>query len=167
MAQLVKEHRRIELAGSHRVALVGVRMRPANRTIFQRLSFVVMVALVLSTTLVFGPTAISAQLSQITGSWRGGGSVTHLSGGRERVRCRVKFKRWSKTTVRMKAVCATTAARVVQTALLRRVGSNRFIGTFHNDEYGVTGRIRITVRGRRLSAYFSSETGSASLNLRR
>lgn len=59
MAQLVKEHRRIELAGSHRVALVGVRMRPANRTIFQRLSFVVMVALVLSTTLVFGPTAIA------------------------------------------------------------------------------------------------------------
>jgi hypothetical protein len=69
--------------------------------------------------------------------------------------------------VRMKAVCATSAARVVQTALLRRVGSNRFTGTFHNDEYGVTGQIRITVRGRRLSAYFSSESGSASLNLRR
>ena len=132
-----------------------------------RLYECVVVALVLSTMLVLGPTAISAQLSQITGSWRGGGSVTYLSGDRERVRCRVKFKRRSKTTVRMKAVCATSAARVVQTALLRRVGSNRFIGTFHNDEYGVTGQIRITVRGRRLSASFSSKSGSASLNLRR
>ena len=56
MAQLVKEHRRIKLARSHRAALVGVRarMRPANRTMFQRLNLVVMVPFVRSLRLVGG-----------------------------------------------------------------------------------------------------------------
>ena len=56
MAQLVTEHRRIELARSHRAALVGVRarMRPANRTMFQRLSFVVMVPFVRTLRLATG-----------------------------------------------------------------------------------------------------------------
>ena len=135
-----------------------IRAREFNLTVL---------ALALISMLAFSVPAAHAQVSSITGSWKGSGSVTYLSGDRERVRCRVKFKRWSRTTVRMNAVCATSAARVVQTALLKRVGGNRFTGTFNNDEYGITGSIKITVRGGRLTAALSSDSGSASLRLRR
>jgi hypothetical protein len=108
-----------------------------------------------------------AQTSALTGSWKGGGVVSFVAGEREKIRCRATFKRWSRTTVRMNAVCATSAVRIVQTALLRRVARNRYTGTFHNDEYGVSGRIRITVRGRRLRASLSGDSGTAVLRLRR
>ena len=112
--------------------------------------------------------AASAQQSAISGSWRGNGVVNLTTGEKEKVRCRATFKPWSKSTVRMNAVCATAAARVSQTAFLKRRGSrNRYAGTFHNPEYGVSGQIRVTIRGRRMSAALSSDVANATLHLRR
>lgn len=124
-------------------------------------------ALVVTLLITFGALPAQAQSSRLTGSWRGGGVVTFLLGDREKVRCRATFRRRSRKTVRMNAICATAAARIAQTAVLTRTARNRYVGTFYNAEYGVTGRIRITVRGRRLRASLSADSGSALLQLRR
>ncbi len=117
--------------------------------------------------ITFAAPPAQAQTSLLSGSWKGSGVVFFVGGDREKIRCRATFKRWSKTTVRMHAVCATSSTRIVQTALLRKVARNRYTGKFNNDEYGVSGRIRVKVSGRRLSASLSSESGSAVFTLRR
>ena len=67
----------------------------------------------------------------------------------------------------MYAVCATQSARVEQTASLRRVGGDSFAGQFHNEQYNVSGSIRISVHGNRLEASLNGDGGSAHFTLSR
>lgn len=67
----------------------------------------------------------------------------------------------------MNAVCATSSARVQQVAEIRRVGGNIYRGDFFNQEHGIMGKIRITLRGARLSAYLTGGGGSAEFVLNR
>jgi len=124
-------------------------------------------ALVFVILIVLGLAPANAKQSLLIGSWKGGGVVSFVSGDREKVRCRATFIRKSTTTARMNAVCATSAGRIAQTAVLRKTTGNRYVGTFYNAEYGVSGNIRITLRGRRLSASLSGDSVSAVLKLRR
>ncbi|HEY1244765.1 MAG TPA: hypothetical protein VGF29_08025 [Hyphomicrobiaceae bacterium] len=111
--------------------------------------------------------AQSAQPVTLEGSWRGGGSVAFASGQRERAECRAHYHRASSTSYTVTAICATPSGRATQTATLRHVGGNTYQGRFHNSEYDVSGTIHVTVGGNRQSVRLTSESGSASFELRR
>ena len=103
----------------------------------------------------------------LEGSWSGGGSVAFASGQHERARCRAHYRRASATAYTLTATCATPSGRATQTATVHKVGGNTYQGHFHNVEYDVSGTIYITVGGNRQSVRLTSESGSASLELRR
>ena len=111
--------------------------------------------------------AALADPASLEGSWSGGGTVNFASGASERARCRVRFSRRGANLFGMDAICATTSARVAQTATIERVGGNRFAGTFYNPEYGVSGTIRIVLQANRLNASLYGDAGSAELSLSR
>jgi hypothetical protein len=111
--------------------------------------------------------AAEAQSPGLEGSWRGGGSVAFGPGQSERAQCRAQFRRSSATSYTVTATCATASGRATQTAIVRRVGGNRYQGTFHNSEYNTSGTIFITVAGNRQSVRLTGDAGSASLELRR
>ncbi len=108
--------------------------------------------------------AVAAELS---GSWSGSGTVTLSSGAREKARCRASYTHAGGRTYAMSATCATASAKVSQTAILSQNTKNRFGGTFYNPEYGVTGRIRIVVSGKRQTVYLSGSAGHATFSLNR
>jgi hypothetical protein len=108
-----------------------------------------------------------AMAQSLEGSWSGGGSVAFTSGQHERARCRAQYRRASATPYTVTATCATPSGSATQTATVRQVGGNTYQGQFHNSEYNVSGRIYVTVGGNRQSVRLTSESGSASLDLRR
>ncbi len=118
-----------------------------------------------SLALVLGFATPALADSDLTGSWRGGGSVAFSSGAKERARCRARFSKLNKWVYRMSATCATPSAKVAQTAELRKTGKNRYSGNFHNYEFGVSGTIHIKISGSKQSVRLSSEAGSANLRL--
>jgi hypothetical protein len=90
------------------------------------------------------------------------------SGEKERARCRVRYVKSSTTRYRATAVCATSSTRVEQTATLRRVGTARYIGTFYNSEYGVSGSISVVMKGSSQTISLRGDNGaSASIRLTR
>jgi hypothetical protein len=109
----------------------------------------------------------SAAADGLAGSWRGNGSVVLPSGATEKARCRVSFSRQGGKSYSMNAVCASSSARVAQTASLEQVGANRFAGEFTNSDYGVTGTIHLTLSGSSLSANLNGGGARAFFNLNR
>jgi hypothetical protein len=108
--------------------------------------------------------AVAAELS---GSWSGSGTVTLANGAREKARCRASYSRAGGKTYAMSATCATASAKVSQTAILSQNTANRFGGTFYNPEFGVTGRIRIILSGKRQTVYLTGSAGHATFNMSR
>jgi hypothetical protein len=108
--------------------------------------------------------AIAAELA---GTWSGSGTVTLANGARERARCRASYIAAGGRTYAMSATCATASAKVSQTAILSQNTKNRFGGTFYNPEFGVTGRIRIIVSGKRQTVYLSGSAGHATFSMQR
>jgi hypothetical protein len=102
-----------------------------------------------------------AQGLNLEGSWSGGGSVSFSSGTKEQARCRANYRRRTPDSYTLRAVCATPSARAEQTATVRRVGSNRFAGSFYNSEYNVSGSIYIVVRGGSQNVRLTSDAGWA------
>ena len=115
---------------------------------------------------VFAAPAV-ASADGLSGSWRGNGSVVLPSGATEKARCRVSFSKQGGRSYSMNAVCASSSTRVAQTASLEQVGANRYSGEFTNTEYGVTGRINLTLSGSSLSANLNGGGASAFFNLNR
>lgn len=111
------------------------------------------------------PAAAAAE--GLAGSWSGSGSVVLPSGATEKARCKVSFSKQGAKSYGMNAVCASSSARVAQTASLEQTGANRYSGQFTNSEYGVSGSISLTVNGNSLSASLSGGGGSAFFNLSR
>jgi hypothetical protein len=103
----------------------------------------------------------------LTGSWSGSGSVILPSGNSEKARCKVSFNKAGSKSYGMSAVCASSSAKVSQTASLEQVGPNRYAGDFRNTEYGVTGSINVTLNGNSASASLQGGGGSAFFNLSR
>ena len=111
------------------------------------------------------PTVAAAE--GLAGSWRGNGSVVLPSGATEKARCRVSFLKQGGKSYSMNAVCASSSARVAQTASLEQVSANRYAGDFFNSDYGVTGSIHVTVSGNSLSANLNGGGAKAFFNLNR
>ena len=125
-------------------------------------------ALAIATLMVSGLAATGqAQAQSLEGSWSGGGSVSFSSGAKEQARCRANYRRRTPDSYTLRAVCATPSARAEQTATVRRVGSNRFAGSFYNSEYNVSGSIYIVVRGGSQNVRLTSDAGWAHIRLSR
>lgn len=122
-------------------------------------------SLLLVSVLFAGPGA--AQSADLAGSWRGSGSVAFASGQSERAQCRASYSRTSSRSYALRATCATASGRASQTATLRYVGGNRYQGNFYNREYDVSGTINVAVNGNRQLVRLSSESGSATFEMRR
>lgn len=109
----------------------------------------------------------AAAAGELAGSWSGGGAVTLASGQKEKARCKARYTKASAKSYVMSATCATPSAKVSQTAQLRRTGANSYAGTFFNPEYGITGRIRVSVSGGRQHVYLSGDAGRAAFSLKK
>ena len=103
----------------------------------------------------------------LAGSWSGNGSVQLPTGDTEKARCKATFHKAGSKSYSMNAVCASSSARVAQTASLEQVSSNKFAGDFTNSEYNVSGTITITVNGDSLNAFLSGGGGVARINMSR
>jgi hypothetical protein len=117
--------------------------------------------------MLFLATASPLAAADLSGSWRGGGTVSFASGKGERAKCRASFSRVSGTSYAMSATCATASGSVTQQATLRQVGANSYRGSFYNPEWDTSGSISVRVAGRSLSANVSATKGSASMHLSR
>lgn len=109
----------------------------------------------------------AAVAADLVGSWSGSGTVTLANGAREKARCRASYISAGGRTYAMSATCATQSAKVSQTAILSQNTKNRYGGTFYNPEFGVTGRIRIIVSGKRQTVYLSGSAGHATFSMHR
>ena len=114
-----------------------------------------------------GAAADRASAEELAGSWRGGGSVSFLSGSKERARCRATYAKQSASSYAMSATCATASGSINQSTNLRKVGANSYRGSFHNLEYDTSGSISVTVHGGSQNVSISATKGSASLSLHR
>ena len=123
-----------------------------------------------ASTLILAFTVLAVPVKAETmlgGSWSGGGRVIFQGGNTERARCRAHFVRQSSKRYFMSGVCATQSARVSQTATIVQTTNNKYYGRFHNEEFNVTGTLRISIRGGRMTATLKGKAGSAVLSLRR
>lgn len=110
---------------------------------------------------------ISAQAASLSGTWSGSGYVNPKDGPREKVRCRISYAQQSKTVFGVRAVCATTSTKIIQTGEVLMVNPNRYVGDFYNSQYDVSGRVRVKLSGSRQTVTFSSKSGSGSMSLRK
>ena len=120
-------------------------------------------------TLSSGPPAIAAPQGSagLEGTWSGAGSVRFPTGDIEKVRCKATFTKRGSASYSMTAICATASGRVQQTAVVAQTSPNRFIGNFENLEYGITGSLHITLKGRSMNAAFAGGGGSATVTMSR
>lgn len=112
-------------------------------------------------------TALSAAGGELVGTWSGTGSIAFASGSKEKARCRARFAKTGEISYEMTATCATSSAKVDQTATLIKTGANTYAGSFFNQQYNTGGSIRITVSGRTQSVRISGEAGTAVFSLRK
>jgi hypothetical protein len=108
-----------------------------------------------------------AESAMLVGTWAGNGNINFSSGKNEKARCRAHFAKTGARSYEMSATCATSSAKVDQTAELTKVGADSYVGSFYNQEYNTGGRIRITVSGRTGSVNLSGEAGTAYFRLRK
>ncbi len=108
-----------------------------------------------------------AKPASLIGAWSGSGVIRFKSGSKERARCRISYFKKSAKIYGAVAICATTSGKITQTARIKRRGSGRYSGRFHNAQYNVTGNIRVIVHGRRQTVTLTSKEGSGRLRLRK
>src|SRR5438046_2564469 len=85
--------------------------------------------------------------SSLAGSWSGGGWVSFASGKKEKARCHAHYSRAGGTSYSLSATCATASGKASQAATVHQVSANHYQGSFHNNEYNISGTIRISVSG--------------------
>jgi len=103
----------------------------------------------------------------LVGTWAGNGDINFASGSKEKARCRAHFSKVGERSYEMSASCATSSAKVDQSAQLTKVGANSYVGSFFNQQYNTGGSIRITVSGRTSAVSLSGEAGTAFFRLRK
>jgi hypothetical protein len=119
----------------------------------------ILLGLVLSTAPLYAET--------LRGTWSGSGYVKPTDGQREKVSCRVIYSPAGASTVNVQATCTSQTTTVHQTGQLTMVSPTRYIGDFYNQEYDISGRIRVSTGASSQTVTFSGARGSGSLNLRR
>ena len=103
----------------------------------------------------------------LEGSWSGGGTVSCASGSKEQARCRAHYSRAGSNSYTVNATCATASGRAAQTATVRRVGENRYSGSFYNSEYSISGVMHIIVHGTSQTVRLTGDSASGVINLSR
>lgn len=114
------------------------------------------------------PVATSASAAaNILGSWSGRGSVRLTSGQVEPVSCRVRYEKGDEKgrTFVLKATCATTAGTFEQSGRVSKRSASSYSGSLYSDQYAVSGKVTISVRGSSQTIRVSSPKGSGSLSL--
>lgn len=103
----------------------------------------------------------AAEAASIVGTWDGNGFVKSLSGTRENVHCRVKYRLQSGKTYILSAICtsATGKSRSVNGSVVRSRG-NRYGGRI-----SYRGTVAITVIGNRQTLTVSNPMGSGRVTL--
>ncbi len=110
-----------------------------------------------------GTPASAQRASGLEGSWSGSGRVVLPSGDTERARCRVTFRKQSRSSYAMTATCATPSAKASQTGSIRLVAGSTYAGRFYNAEYDVSGSVRLTKRGSRITAALNGTNGASAV----
>ena len=113
------------------------------------------------------PNSSFADSVSLDGSWRGSGWINFNNGKRERASCKAYYRRVSPTEFALRANCATKSAKATQTARVHKTGRSRYAGNFFNQEYGVSGNIYVSVKGRSQHVRLSGAGGSATFRLRK
>ena len=108
-----------------------------------------------------------AGAASLEGTWSGSGMVNPKKGQREKVRCRITYRRESAKVFGVIARCATSSVKMRQTGKLLEVSPSRYVGEFYNPAYDVSGRVRVTVKGSAQTLTFQSPRGSGSVSLRK
>lgn len=124
-------------------------------------------AAVMTVALLMGAGSPSAMADPLAGTWSGGGYVQPKNGQREKVSCRVTYKRESAKVYGVRATCASTSAKIQQTGEVLHVSGNRYVGDFYNPQFDVSGRVRVLISGSSQTVTFSGASGSGSMTLRR
>lgn len=122
--------------------------------------------LVVALPLALAALTSAAHADTLSGTWSGSGSFKPTEGKSEAVRCKITYTPQG-AAVAVSAACASASATIRQTGSLTKVSDTKYIGDFYNDEYNVSGRVRVTVHGSSQSVSFSSAKGSGSMNLSR
>jgi len=120
--------------------------------------------------LLLAPLALVLSLEKVgaaslEGIWSGSGVVNPKGGQREKVHCRIRYRRESENVFGVAATCATTSVKIRQTGKLLKVKPTRYVGDFYNPAYDVSGRVRVIVRGSVQTVTFKSARGSGSVTL--
>jgi hypothetical protein len=110
---------------------------------------------------------VSAVAEPLSGTWSGSGYIQPNDGKREKVRCRVTYSPQGSSVVAVNATCASASNTIHQTGSLSMVSANKYVGDFHNPEFDVSGRVRVSVSGSSQTVTFSGARGGGALNLRR
>ncbi len=116
------------------------------------------------------PIATSASAAaNIIGSWSGRGSMTLTSGQVEPVSCRISYEKGDDKgrTFVLKATCATTAGTFEQSGRVSKRSSSSYSGSLYSDQYSLSGKVTVSVKGSSQTIRVSSKKGRGSLSLRR
>lgn len=133
-----------------------------------RISGAVALGMAIAVAALVGPAPVAlADSASLDGSWRGSGWVKFDNGKRERASCKAFYSRVSPNEFKLRANCATKSAKATQTARLYRTGKSKYSGTFFNQEFGVSGNIYVSVRGRSQNVRLTGSGGSATFRLRK
>lgn len=113
------------------------------------------------------PNAGYADSVPLEGDWSGSGFIKPNTGEKEKVFCKISYNKETNTVYRLRADCASTSIKLVQTGSILKVRDGRYVGDFHNIEYDLSGRVRIVVNGTRQTLTLTSSKGSGSFRLRK
>ena len=112
--------------------------------------------------------AAQARSPSIVGSWHGSGKVKPHDKAIERARCRAHISQRSGGNGFSGSFdCSSASGLARQTVTLRKVGGNRYAGSFYNAQNNVRGSISMSVRGNTLSASMRSTKGTGWIRMRR
>ncbi len=110
---------------------------------------------------------MTSHAASLEGTWSGTGFVNPKDSKKQKVRCRITYSRESSKVFGVRAACATTSNKFVQTGRVLKVNSKRYIGDFYNPQFDVSGRVRVSVSGSRQTVSFSSLKGRGRVTLRK
>lgn len=133
----------------------------------KRLRSALLMALLGLSALTFASGSSLADSVSLDGSWRGSGWINFNNGKRERASCKAYYSRVSPTEFSLRANCATKSAKATQTARVHKTGRSKYSGSFFNQEFGVSGNIYVSVKGRSQHVRLSGAGGTATFRLRK
>ena len=112
-----------------------------------------------------GQASLAKPVSLI-GSWSGSGVTKNVKGDRGTANCQISYTKGSGKVYTVHANCSISRiGDISQTASLKKVGANRYSGTFRNHQHSVSGKFTVIVNGTSQTVIMSSERGSASVTL--